>query len=43
MRTYELEHPLAQLVRHIFEHHMSGSMWSVWQPDEVKPGDLLVP
>ena len=43
MRTYELEHPLAHLVRHIFEHHMSGSMWSVWQPDEVKPGDLLVP
>ncbi|MBA2537393.1 MAG: caspase family protein [Actinobacteria bacterium] len=43
MRTYEVEHPYGRLVSHIFEHHMSGSMWSVWQPDELTPGDLLVP
>jgi hypothetical protein len=43
MRTYEIEHPLARLVEHIFSHHMSGSMWSVWQPDELKPGELVVP
>jgi hypothetical protein len=43
MRTYEIEQPLAQLVAHIFEHHMSGSMWSVWLPGEVVPGRLLIP
>ena len=43
LRTYELEHPLAKLVRHIFKGHMSGSMWSVWVPDELKPGAHLVP
>jgi hypothetical protein len=43
MRTYEVEHPLAQLVSHIFEHHMSGSMWSVWLPGELVPGELLIP
>jgi hypothetical protein len=43
MRTYQIEHPYARLVSHIFEHHMSGSMWSVWQPDQVTPGDLIVP
>jgi hypothetical protein len=43
MRTYEVEHPLALLVSHIFEHHMSGSMWSVWLPEELAPGELLVP
>jgi hypothetical protein len=43
MRTYELEHPLARLVSHIFEHHMSGSMWSVWLPEKLTPGELIVP
>jgi hypothetical protein len=43
MRTYEVEHPLSRLVAHIFEHHMSGSMWSVWLPEELVPGELLVP
>jgi hypothetical protein len=43
MRTYEHEHPLARLVSHIFEHHMSGSMWSVWLPGKLAPGELLVP
>jgi hypothetical protein len=43
MRTYEVEHPLARLVAHIFDHHMSGSMWSVWLPGELVPGELLVP
>jgi hypothetical protein len=43
LRTYEIEHPLARLVSHIFENHMSGSMWSVWQPEKLAPGELLVP
>ena len=43
LRTYEIEHPLAKLVRHIFERHMSGSMWSAWVPEESTPGELLVP
>jgi Caspase domain len=43
LRTYEIEHPLAELVRHIFERHMSGSMWSAWVPEESTPGELLVP
>ena len=44
MRTYKIEHPLARLVSHIFEHHMSGSMWSVWLPEKkLAPGKLLVP
>jgi hypothetical protein len=43
MRTYEVEHPLSRLVAHIFEHHMSGSMWSVWLPEGLVPGELLVP
>jgi len=43
MRTYEVEHPLSRLVAHIFEHHMSGSMWSVWLPEKLVAGELLVP
>ena len=43
LRTYEIEHPLARLVSHIFENHMSGSMWSVWLPEKLAPGELLVP
>ena len=43
LRTYEIEHSLAKLVRHIFERHMSGSMWSAWVPEESTPGELLVP
>lgn len=43
LRTYEIENPLAGLVSHIFENHMSGSMWSVWQPEKLAPGELLVP
>jgi Caspase domain len=43
MRTYEIEHPLARLVAHIFERHMSGSLWSVWLAGELVPGELLVP
>jgi len=43
LRTYEIEHPLARLVSHIFEHHMSGSMWSVWLPGKLTPGEPLVP
>jgi hypothetical protein len=43
VRTYEVEHPLSRLVAHIFEHHMSGSMWSAWLPEELVPGELLVP
>jgi hypothetical protein len=43
LRTYQIEHPRADLVRLIFERHMSGSMWSAWVPEESTPGELLVP
>jgi hypothetical protein len=43
LRTYGIEHPRAELVRLIFERHMSGSMWSAWVPEESTPGELLVP
>ena len=43
MRAYEIGHPRGRLVQQIFANHMSGSMWSVWQPDELAAGELLVP
>jgi hypothetical protein len=43
LRAYKIKHERTELVRHIFERHMSGSMWSVWVPEESTPGKLLVP
>jgi Caspase domain len=41
MRTYELEHPRADIVKKVFERHLSGSMWSVWRPEKLRPGRKL--
>jgi uncharacterized caspase-like protein len=41
LRRYKLEHSRAKLVEHVFERHLSGSMWSVWRPKELKPGRKL--
>ena len=42
LRTYELEHPRAKLVEKVFRRHVSGSMWSVWRPEQLKPGRKLL-
>ena len=43
LRAYEIEHPLAALLAQVFERHMSGSLWSVWLPERLTPGEHLVP
>jgi hypothetical protein len=43
LRAYKIEHERTDLVRHIFERHASGSMWSVWVPERSTPNKLLVP
>jgi Caspase domain len=42
LRTYKLEHPRANLVETVFKRHVSGSMWSVWRPEQLKPGRKLL-
>ena len=42
LRTYKLEHPRADLVEKVFKRHVSGSMWSVWRPEQLKPGRKLL-
>ena len=42
-RSYGIEHPRTQLVRHVFDRHLTGSMWSAWRPDNVRAGHLLIP
>ncbi len=41
MRKYKLEHPREDIVKQVFEHHLSGSMWSVWRPEALRPGRKL--
>jgi Caspase domain len=43
IRAYELDHPHVRLVKHVFERRLKGSLWSVWTPDEFRPGELLIP
>ena len=43
LRAYGIEHPNAELVTHIFERHLSGSIWSAWRPDRFEPGQLIIP
>lgn len=43
LRAYEIEHRNSTLVRHIFDHHLTGSMWSAWRPDALHAGQLLIP
>jgi hypothetical protein len=42
LRAYGIEHPHSGLVRHIFERHLTGSMWSAWRPDTLRAGHLLI-
>jgi len=42
-KVYELRHEHIDVVRTVFEGHMSGSMWSVWLPGELEPASPLVP
>lgn len=43
LRAYDIEHPRAELVRHIFDRHLTGSMWSAWRPDPLHARQLLIP
>ncbi len=43
LRAYGIEHRNAKLVTHIFERHLSGSIWSAWRPDRFEPGQLIIP
>jgi Caspase domain len=42
LRTYELDHPRAKVVDAVFRNHLSGSMWSVWTPEKLDAGKVLV-
>jgi hypothetical protein len=41
LRKYELDDPRARLVEKVFKRHVSGSMWSVWRPENLRPGRKL--
>ncbi len=41
LRKYELDVPRARLVEKVFKRHVSGSMWSVWRPENLRPGRKL--
>ncbi len=42
LRKYELKHPRAKLVERVFERHLSGSMFSVWRPEQLAEGRKLI-
>jgi hypothetical protein len=41
LRKYELDDLWARLVEKVFKRHVSGSMWSVWRPENLRPGRKL--
>jgi hypothetical protein len=41
LRKYELEHPRAKVVEQVFKRHLSGSMFSVWRPEQLREGRKL--
>jgi uncharacterized caspase-like protein len=42
VRTYDLQHPGAAVVRYVFQNHMRGSMWSVFTPRRFQPGERVI-
>ena len=42
VRAHGISHPRTALVRHVFVHHMRGSMWSVFAPRRFEPGKLVI-
>jgi hypothetical protein len=43
LRAHEVIHPRAAIVRHVFQNHMRGSMWSVFAPPRpLTPGKVVI-
>ncbi|MBA2296311.1 MAG: hypothetical protein H0W16_14405 [Actinobacteria bacterium] len=42
LRAHDLNHPRGAIVRHIFQQHLRGSMWSAFTPRRFEPGTLIV-
>lgn len=42
LRAHDLMHPRGSIVRHLFQRHVRGSMWSVFTPRRFEPGTLIV-
>lgn len=42
LRAHEFPHPRGAIVRHLFQRHVRGSMWSVFTPRRFEPGTLIV-
>ncbi|HZG36946.1 MAG TPA: caspase family protein [Gaiellaceae bacterium] len=42
LRAHGLQHPREAIVRYVFQHHMRGSMWSVFTPRRFEPGTRLI-
>lgn len=42
LRAHDLLLPRGSIVRHLFQRHMRGSMWSIFTPRRFQPGTLIV-
>jgi hypothetical protein len=42
LRAHDLMHPRGSIVRHLFQRHVRGSMWSIFTPRRFEPGTLIV-
>ncbi|MGZ8782250.1 MAG: caspase family protein [Gaiellaceae bacterium] len=42
LRAHDFHHPRGAIVRHLFQRHVRGSMWSVFTPRRFEPGTLIV-
>jgi hypothetical protein len=42
LRAHDLHHPRGAIVRHLFQRHVRGSMWSIFTPRRFEPGTLIV-
>ena len=42
LRAHDISHPRGAIVRHVFQNHMRGSMWSVFTPRRFAPGTLVI-
>ena len=43
LSEYRIDHPNARLLSHMFDRRVKDSLWSVWVPDSIRAGRLLVP
>jgi uncharacterized caspase-like protein len=42
VRANDIQHPGAAVVRYVFQHHLRGSMWSVFAPRRFEPGKRVI-